>query len=635
LETICLKCLQKDPKRRYETASALATDLDRFQKAEPISARPVSAFERATKWVRRRPTQAVLLAITAILIPGLAGGLLWLISERSARNHAVEADIQAAITSESQGQWPEARVALLRAQIELADHGPGELHRRLNEIDRDLNLVAQLDAIHMDHWAGFVPANDMSHVYNTYVTAFKNAGINISGSNQDKTADFIRKSPIRQALLDTLDDWIVWATPDEQHWLLKVASASDEDQSPWRKSARDWGTWQNKKAFEKLVADAPIAQQRISLLLALGTHLEMIHDPVLPFFVKMQQQHPDDFWVNVILGAETAKLGNFSESVRYYQAAVALRPASTVVKSNLAASLLNAGRTDEAIATFRNVVAMQPSNELIHNKLAVALLQAKRPTEALEEARLAVGLNPHNSGFHDLLGECLRACGKEADAQQEQQKAFAIDLSNAIYIARIKAGGELEQNWSTWTSALKIDPPNHAAWSGYLELSLFLGHENEYRQARTKMLEKFSGTTDPRVAERTGRACLLLPASESETLQAVALIDRANAADESTIETWAPRYFRVAKGLAEYRQGHLKNAEAILQGDASTALKPMPQLILAMVQHGLGKDQEARKTLASALPLFDWSSAHATDADAWMFHVLRREAQKAIDDNVP
>jgi serine/threonine protein kinase/tetratricopeptide (TPR) repeat protein len=66
LETICLKCLQKEPPRRYASAAELAEELQRFTSDRPIRARPTPAWERALRWARRRPAVAALLSVSGL-----------------------------------------------------------------------------------------------------------------------------------------------------------------------------------------------------------------------------------------------------------------------------------------------------------------------------------------------------------------------------------------------------------------------------------------------------------------------------------------------------------------------------------------------------------------------------------------
>ncbi len=68
LETICLKCLEKDPARRYGSAEALAEDLERWLAGEPIQARPVKSWERALKWARRKPVAATVLGMQILAL---------------------------------------------------------------------------------------------------------------------------------------------------------------------------------------------------------------------------------------------------------------------------------------------------------------------------------------------------------------------------------------------------------------------------------------------------------------------------------------------------------------------------------------------------------------------------------------
>ncbi|MCI0540005.1 MAG: protein kinase [Verrucomicrobiales bacterium] len=77
LETICLKCLSKEPARRYESALALADELGRWLSHEPIRARPIGSVERLWRWCRRKPAMAVLGAALLLVAGAGLAGILW------------------------------------------------------------------------------------------------------------------------------------------------------------------------------------------------------------------------------------------------------------------------------------------------------------------------------------------------------------------------------------------------------------------------------------------------------------------------------------------------------------------------------------------------------------------------------
>jgi WD40 repeat protein len=114
LETVCLKCLHKEPARRYNSAAELAEDLQRFQAGESVQARPVGGMERGLKWARRHPaaTAVYILLLLLLVLGGLGGGAtwLWLRSE----------DARKQLAGEKQ-QSEKARLEVEVAQARLAD----------------------------------------------------------------------------------------------------------------------------------------------------------------------------------------------------------------------------------------------------------------------------------------------------------------------------------------------------------------------------------------------------------------------------------------------------------------------------------------------------------------------------------
>jgi serine/threonine-protein kinase len=124
LEIICLRCLQKDPQKRYETTAAMAEDLRRFLAGEPIKARPVSNFERFTRWCRRNPRVAALTGAVFFLLLSAAVGASIFAYVLNLRKNEIDVARKEAVASEQeakdQAQKAEAARKVATEQADLA-----------------------------------------------------------------------------------------------------------------------------------------------------------------------------------------------------------------------------------------------------------------------------------------------------------------------------------------------------------------------------------------------------------------------------------------------------------------------------------------------------------------------------------
>jgi serine/threonine protein kinase/tetratricopeptide (TPR) repeat protein len=119
LETICLKCLAKEPGRRYASAAAVADDLRRYLSSEPIQARPVGWGERLWLWSRRRPLVAGLAAALALSLIAGIGLIIW--QWQRAETYAAQVEQQRAVADASFRHAHEAVNNLMTKAIELRD----------------------------------------------------------------------------------------------------------------------------------------------------------------------------------------------------------------------------------------------------------------------------------------------------------------------------------------------------------------------------------------------------------------------------------------------------------------------------------------------------------------------------------
>jgi WD40 repeat protein len=147
LETICLKCLEKEPGRRYTSAEALADDLERWQRGEPVRARRTGLLERTWKWARRRPGVALMMALLTgfvLLSTGYAttSANLHEAEQRRAvaeKAEATEKDLRQ--KAESANHRAEAALYanhVMRAQFEWKENDVARAEQLLNECPRSL-----------------------------------------------------------------------------------------------------------------------------------------------------------------------------------------------------------------------------------------------------------------------------------------------------------------------------------------------------------------------------------------------------------------------------------------------------------------------------------------------------------------
>jgi len=597
LETICLKCLQKDPSRRYASAEALSDDLARYLQGEPIAARPISRFERCGRYVRRNPRDSILIAILMILC-----GFIAVASVRE-WNRKVEQRAELSmwndrlayvIQMENEGRFGEGRALLAR----LPDIGSIALRANIRNAMRDLGTVEQLDSIRMSR--GLFKQGggiDYSDAANRYEIAFGNDGLGSLREDPLLVAERLRESPVRVALVAAMDDWAACAGAEDRAWILAVAKALDPD--PWRDRVRDQDRWADVDELERIAADADVTTQPVNLMVAMGTRWRRLGGDPLAFLLRVQREHPDDFWVNFELS-----------------------------------HLLGSVDPDAAIGFARAALAVRPNASVVHYNLGIHTFLAGQSEIAIDHLQRTIAADPNHTWAYELLGKLYYDRGDLAQSEASYKAALRLDPTNTSAWLALRfvflSEGRCEDLARFWMEQLVQESSTPEEWNGFAELCLYLGNNAEYEHACDELLERFGDSSDPHTCERIGRALLLAPVSGERLARATELIDRALNADPGTYSNWAPPYFRLARALAEFRAGRFETCIATLDSETDVALPPMPYLLKAMSLQQSGRDDEAYRLLTETIQAYDWSEDRATNPEEWIFHILRREAEQSV-----
>jgi tetratricopeptide (TPR) repeat protein/tRNA A-37 threonylcarbamoyl transferase component Bud32 len=465
LETICLKCLEKDPRRRYPTALALAEDLRRFREHEAIHARPLHAGERFVRWLRRRPVTATVLAALVLLAAVVAGSLWYGYRAEKARQEQVRDEVRDLLVRGREAihhrAWESAREVLQPAFDRTVS--TANLEDLRDEAARMLrHTEGRLGA--MDRHRRFLRLHDDALFHATL--SFGDAGGTNRGAartaaraaldvvreqgSQDAAGEFLAAEEREDFLQGRYELLLVLADtatqPREAMDLMRqAADLGIATQTSHLRLARLLDEAGEKAEAEAMRRQAAAAPPRTAFDHYLAGVERYRQGPAeaLPSFQEALRLNPGHFWARYFLSLcyvrlrkpELARdnltpcLGRGREVVWVYL----LRGFTLGELGALAAAEADFGR---ALALLDREPNRDASYALYNNR-AVVRIAGKRSKEAIADLKKAIELCPEQYQAHATLAQAYmqQGAGEEAAAAYGQAIAAAM---------RMVQGGRLE-----------------------------------------------------------------------------------------------------------------------------------------------------------------------------------------------
>ncbi len=392
LETICLKCLEKDPSRRFATAAELADDLHRFVLGDPILARPTPAWERAWKWGRRRPTTVALLAVIALAITSGVLFVVWhnmslrgkldlaLAEERRARQRELDALqeqqlsliqqegqklFDSARVAAAAGDWSAARVDLEKALTTIGDQPRFEKLKvpasaLLNKVETELRADADRRASE-SRFQEFVTKRDEAQFLGTLYTGMDLAA-NLAAARTSVTAALavygVRASrPGHPALDPYLNDSRKAVVRADCHQLLLILAETEAQSAPGRPPAeRDEFL---RRALACLDQAGSLASPSRALHLRRGRYLTMLGDRsgAIAAEKKAEVAPLDQVLDHFLMADELYRREKFAEAIKEFDQVLDRQPGHFWGRYLNAICLLRQGRPGEARALLTACLA--------------------------------------------------------------------------------------------------------------------------------------------------------------------------------------------------------------------------------------------------------------------------------------
>jgi len=507
LVQLARRCLAADPAERPADGSAVAAAVSAYRagvqerlhaaEVERAAAQARAAEAQARARAERHARRMTLgLAALVLLVLLLGGGGFVLVRHLRLQREAlllrqeadrqrqeaelsrdVEADLARVALDRQAGKWEAAWHELEHAEGRLAsDAAPEALRQRVTGVRRELEplyrdqrLLTRLEEARVQRAAAGRGGYDNEGSDKLYRAAFADYGLDPLGGDPADAARRIAASAARDALIVALDDWAstlaALGDPGEGR-LRDLAGRADDDD--WRRQlraayhGRDWET------VGRLAEDGRVAALRPSGLIFLADALQAAGQPkrALDVLREGQRRFPSDFWITFRLGKayQLADPPAIPEALRYYAAALALRPDSLAVRNNLALVLYAENRLAEAEAEFREALRLRPDYALARTNLGLLLHRRQRDAEAGNDLPEAVRLK----------AEAEKEFGEAIRAKPDLPLAYK-NLGNFL-----RDEGRPEDAEKAFRDAVEHAPNDQDA---YFNLAYFLKEQKKDRQA--------------------------------------------------------------------------------------------------------------------------------------------------------
>ena len=481
LATVCLKCLEKDPLKRYPSAGALADDVERWFRHEPIHARRTGVFTRSRKWIRRNPVLAVSVPTIAALVAAIIF-IFW-------QNAAHEDEGIARIPAKSIAVLPFANLGNDDANAIFAEGIQDEILRDLSKL-ADLKVISRTSVMRFKSGArnlreiarslrvahlleGTVQrSGDSVRVSAQLIDARNDAHLWAEKYDRKMTDVFAVESEIATKIAETLQAQLSGAEKQA------IASRPTEDSEAHqlylrgryfygrRSPALPSGPTNIEKAIE-CFQQAISRDERYALAYAGLADCYIVlpfykHLPPTESYIRAKAAAEKALELDPSLGEPHASLGqllNFNgqmrEARREFYRAIELSPNYANAHHWLGVfSFAPAGEFDRAFAEVKRALELDPFSAIINSNLGWVYIMARKYPEAIAQLRKTIELEPSAVGAHWNLAKALQLDRQYEAAIAEHEKSAAAGkqypLAHLVhlYVAkgdRVKALQTLEE----------------------------------------------------------------------------------------------------------------------------------------------------------------------------------------------